>query len=145
MRDLFRPVIAFYHGYLRRPPVEWRMMPMMAEAAPEFSRRFPEAARIFDNLHMLHDNVDDVLVRDDLYPALEDKRRALLKIHAMYLHRQHEPEDRHPGLHAPEHAGHGMEGPRPPPVRDVLEGKVPLFGPEAPARPKTTETHDHGR
>jgi len=67
-------IIAHYHGYLRRPPVEWQFMPMMPEGAPEFARRFPEAAAIFDNLHMLHDNYDDILVRPDLYPTMTAKR-----------------------------------------------------------------------
>ncbi|MEX1049128.1 MAG: hypothetical protein WED15_06350, partial [Akkermansiaceae bacterium] len=52
-RELMVPVIAHYHSYLRTPPIRWRAMPMMMEAAPEFSRRYPEAAKIFDNLHML--------------------------------------------------------------------------------------------
>src|SRR5262249_19718858 len=78
--------IAVYHGYLRRPPVEWRFMPMMPEAAPEFARRCPEAAAIFDNLHMLHDNFDDILARPDLFPTIEAKRAAILKILPIYLH-----------------------------------------------------------
>lgn len=89
-RELLEPLIAHYHGYLREPPLEWEFMPMMHEAAPEFSRRFPEAAAIFDNLHMLHDNVDDVLSRPDLYPTPAAKRAAILKIHEIYLHRNHE-------------------------------------------------------
>jgi hypothetical protein len=36
-------------------------MPMSAAVAPEFTRRYPEAAIIFDNLHSLHDVVSDVL------------------------------------------------------------------------------------
>ncbi len=119
-RELFKPVIAYYHGYLRSPPVEWRIMPMMHEAAPEFSRRFPEAAAIFDNLHMLHDNIDDVLTRPDLYPSLKDKRTAILAIIQIYLHRNHSPDDQYTSFHG----NHGMPpGPRPPSARKVLEGK----------------------
>ncbi|MEO6056436.1 MAG: hypothetical protein ABIQ49_06315 [Gemmatimonadales bacterium] len=36
-------------------------MPMTAAVAPEFSRRHPRAAMIFDNLHMMHDIISDVL------------------------------------------------------------------------------------
>jgi hypothetical protein len=36
-------------------------MPMTAAIAPEFSRRHPRAAVIFDNLHMMHDIISDVL------------------------------------------------------------------------------------
>jgi hypothetical protein len=38
-----------------------RTMPMTAAIAPEFSRRHPRAAVIFDNLHMKHDIISDVL------------------------------------------------------------------------------------
>ena len=36
-------------------------MPMASAIAPEFSRRHPRAAIIFDNLHMMHDIISDVL------------------------------------------------------------------------------------
>lgn len=121
-RSLMPRVIAHYHGYLRKPPVEWQMMPMMREASPEFSRRFPEAAAIFDNLHMLHDNVDDVLSRPDLYPTYRAKRDQIMKILEVYLHRNHAPDDRYRDYHAPAGAMHGggMMGPRPPSVQEVL-------------------------
>ncbi|MFZ5997287.1 MAG: hypothetical protein ACOYW7_07360 [Nitrospirota bacterium] len=121
-RSLMPRVIAHYHGYLRTPPIEWEMMPMMIEASPEFSRRFPEAAAIFDNLHMLHDNIDDVLSRPDLYPTHQAKRDQLMKILAIYLHRNHVPDDRYRDYHAPAGAMHGsgMAGPRPPSVQEVL-------------------------
>jgi hypothetical protein len=99
-RELFKPIIEHYHGYLHNPPLEWTMMPMMEEAAPNFSKRFPEAASIFNNLHMLHDNIDDVLCRPDLYPTLEAKRKAIVKILDIYLHRHHAPHDRYEDYHA---------------------------------------------
>ena len=37
------------------------VMPLMAEVAPEFSRMLPAAAHIFDNLHMMHDVVNDIM------------------------------------------------------------------------------------
>lgn len=39
-------------------------MPMFAEVSPLFARRFPEMANAFDNLHMLHDMVNDILATD---------------------------------------------------------------------------------
>lgn len=39
-------------------------MPMMAETSPLFSAQFPEIANAFDNLHMLHDMVNDILATD---------------------------------------------------------------------------------
>lgn len=43
-----------------------RVMPMTAVIAPEFSRRHPRAAAIFDNLHMMHDIISDVLAASDI-------------------------------------------------------------------------------
>ena len=39
-------------------------MPMTPAIAPEFTRRYPVFAAIFDNLHMMHDVISDVLVSD---------------------------------------------------------------------------------
>jgi mono/diheme cytochrome c family protein len=139
-QELMPKVIAFYHGYLRRPPVEWQFMPMMPEAAPNFAKQFPEAAAIFDNLHMLHDNFDDILARADLFPTLEAKRAAILKILPIYLNRGHSPTERYADFH--ELAGtsmgaHGamMEmGPRPPSVHEVLGGTAPPSDQPQPER-----------
>ena len=39
-------------------------MPMFAEVSPRFAERFPELANTFDNLHMLHDIVNDALASE---------------------------------------------------------------------------------
>jgi hypothetical protein len=39
-------------------------MPMFAEVSPRFAQRFPEIANTFDNLHMLHDMVNDALASE---------------------------------------------------------------------------------
>ena len=39
-------------------------MPMFAEVSPRFAERFPEIANTFDNLHMLHDIVNDALASE---------------------------------------------------------------------------------
>jgi hypothetical protein len=39
-------------------------MPMFAGVSPEFAARFPHIANAFDNLHMLHDLVNDILATD---------------------------------------------------------------------------------
>jgi mono/diheme cytochrome c family protein len=138
-QELMPKVIAFYHGYLRRPPVEWQYMPMMPEAAPNFAKRFPEAAAIFDNLHMLHDNFDDILARPDLFPTLDAKRSAILKILPIYLHRAHGLHDLYPDFHegAGGHGGMAMDmGARPPSVHDVLTGTAPPSDQPQPSAPK---------
>jgi hypothetical protein len=80
-------MIKFYHGYLKNPPEEWLHSPLTAQVAPLFKRRFPEAAHILDNLHMFHDNINDILARPDLFPTPADKRRRILDVLAIYLHR----------------------------------------------------------
>ena len=49
------------------------VMPMTSAVAPEFSRRHPRAAVIFDNLHMMHDIISDVLASPEVPP---DRKRA---------------------------------------------------------------------
>lgn len=148
-KALMPKVIAFYHGYLRQPPEEWQFMPMMPEAAPEFARRFPEAAAIFDNLHMLHDNFDDILTRPDLYPTLEAKRGAILKILPIYLHRTHGANDLYPDFHEASgqmsgHAGMTDTGPRPPSAADVLADRVePRNEPQPSGAPSSDPRHQH--
>ena len=59
------------------------VMPMTPAVAPEFSRRHPRAAAIFDNLHMMHDIISDILAsreipyhrkRAEVYRQLEEFR-----------------------------------------------------------------------
>ena len=50
---------------LKNPPVSMpHVMPMTATVAPEFTGRHPRAAAIFDNLHMMHDIISDILSAD---------------------------------------------------------------------------------
>jgi hypothetical protein len=52
-----------------------RVMPMTSVVAPVFSRRHPRAAVIFDNLHMMHDIISDILIADSL--SREEKGRII--------------------------------------------------------------------
>lgn len=159
-RELMPGIIAHYHGYLRKPPTQWQFMPMLSESAPEFSRRYPEVAAIFDNLHMLHDNVDDVLSRPDLYPTIRAKRDRILAIHQIYLHANHVAGRYHQyhmpgmgGMQGMQHGGgmqgtgggHSMAGmgPRPPSARMVLEGHTGDVMPPAPTQ--ATGQAGHGQ
>jgi hypothetical protein len=58
-----RVIQTFTDSVLRDPP---RTMPLSAEIAPRFSRMFPAAAHIFDNLHMMHDVTNDIMVDERL-------------------------------------------------------------------------------
>ena len=53
------------------------IMPMTAAVAPEFAKRYPEVAIIFDNLHMMHDVVSDILVSEKV--PRKKKREELLR------------------------------------------------------------------
>lgn len=55
-------------------------MPMTAELSPRFAKRFPQIANAFDNLHMLHDNVNDILAQENL----SDQQKAIEVSKAIY-------------------------------------------------------------
>ncbi len=119
-RELSFPVIEFYHRYLDDPPIEWEFMPMMLEVAPEFARRYPQAAAVFDNLHMLHDNINDVLASPDLFPTNTERRIRILELLKIYLHTEH-LAGRYQEYRMPEHHfQHEFPGARPPAVQEVL-------------------------
>ena len=58
------------------------VMPMTPAVAPEFSRRYPEVAVIFDNLHAMHDVISDILA-DSTIPRSR-KRQEILAAAARY-------------------------------------------------------------
>lgn len=51
------------------------IMPMTAAIAPRFSKRHPRAAAIFDNLHMTHDIISDILTAESI---LRERKRAVM-------------------------------------------------------------------
>ncbi len=57
-RTLDRVIRVFKDSVLANPPA---YMPLTAEVAPTFGAMLPAAAHIFDNLHMMHDVVNDVM------------------------------------------------------------------------------------
>jgi hypothetical protein len=58
------------------------LMPMTAAVAPTFAERYPEAAIVFDNLHMMHDVVSDILT-SPLVPR-NRKRPEILRAAALF-------------------------------------------------------------
>ncbi len=78
-RKVVQPILATYRSYLDQPPVQWTFMPLTAELSPKFAAHYPEIANIFDNLHMLHDNISDILV-SDLFPTWRAKRAEIYRI-----------------------------------------------------------------
>jgi len=57
-------------------------MPMFAEVSPRFTEKYPGLANAFDNLHMLHDNVNDILASDGI-PETEKEKQILLAVWAV--------------------------------------------------------------
>jgi hypothetical protein len=67
-----RATVARFWQMLGDPPKTLPyQMPMTAAVAPEFAKRYPEAAIIFDNLHSMHDVVSDILTN----PAVPRSRK----------------------------------------------------------------------
>lgn len=77
------PILLTYHRYLEAPPIQWTFMPMTAELSPRFAKQHPEIANIFDNLHMMHDTISDILV-SDLFPTWEEKRNEIYRVTRFY-------------------------------------------------------------
>lgn len=71
-----KATLARFWSMLEDPPARFpRMMPMTATIAPAFSAAHPRAAVIFDNLHMMHDIISDILASDTIPKG--DKRQVI--------------------------------------------------------------------
>jgi len=75
--------VARFWQMLENPPRSMpHVMPMTATVAPEFTRRHPRAAAIFDNLHMMHDIISDILAADTVPQG--DKRDVIYGVLAEF-------------------------------------------------------------
>ena len=75
-----RATVARFWQMLQDPPRTMPyVMPMTPAVAPEFAKRYPEAAIIFDNLHSMHDVVSDVLANPSVP---RDRKRAEIMLAA---------------------------------------------------------------
>ncbi|MGI9075840.1 MAG: hypothetical protein ACR2G6_00750 [Gemmatimonadaceae bacterium] len=78
-----RATVARFWQMLENPTLTMPyQMPMTAAVAPEFSRRYEEAAIIFDNLHSMHDVVSDILANDSV--PRNRKRAELMRAARLY-------------------------------------------------------------
>jgi len=60
-----KATLARFWWMLEDPPTRFpKIMPMTSAIAPTFSAKHPRAAVIFDNLHMMHDIISDILTAD---------------------------------------------------------------------------------
>lgn len=89
-------------------------MPMTAEMSPRFGRRFPQIANSFDNLHMLHDNVNDILAQPNLTDQQKQEQvkiaiyRVLASTHQNCKAGEGEPGSLHDHRNPPSMPGMGM-------------------------------------
>jgi hypothetical protein len=66
--------VARFWSMLEDPPSRFpKYMPMGSAIAPRFSAAHPRAAVIFDNLHMMHDIISDILTADTIPQARKDQ------------------------------------------------------------------------
>lgn len=68
--------LARFWSMLKDGPANFpAVMPLTSAIAPAFSARHPRAAAIFDNLHMMHDIISDVLAADTVP---RDRKRTVI-------------------------------------------------------------------
>jgi hypothetical protein len=87
-------------------------MPMFADTSPEFAARFPHVANAFDNMHMLHDLVNDIMASEWMTGKQKDEqvRRAVWMVLAS-THRNEKPSDHDSSDALHDHRfSHGMPG-----------------------------------
>ncbi len=75
-------VVKTFKDMTNNPSTLPSVMPMSAAIAPRFTKRYTEAALIFDNLHSLHDVVSDILANPSV--PRSEKRRRILEATAAY-------------------------------------------------------------
>ena len=85
--------------------------------------------------------------RPDLFPTLESKRAAILKVLPIYLHHNHRTPDLYADFHEKDTGGHGSHamdmGPRPPSVHEVLAGTAPPSDQPQPTTKTPARDHKH--
>jgi hypothetical protein len=75
---LVRATLARFWQMLENAPETMPyLMPMTAAIAPEFAARYPEISIVFDNLHMMHDVVSDILASPEV--PRERKRAEIMR------------------------------------------------------------------
>lgn len=100
--ELDRVITVFEDSVLNDLPT---VMPLTAEVAPRFSRTFPAAAHIFDNLHMMHDVVNDVMADDSF--SNPEKQVEIERVRRLMAYAG---QDTVVAPALPMHGGHEMHG-----------------------------------
>lgn len=97
---LDRVIAVFEDSVLHDLPA---VMPLMGEIAPKFSRMFPAAAHIFDNLHMMHDVVNDIMADGSF--SLDEKAVEIERLRRLMIYEGQDAVEA-PGM--PMRDGHAM-------------------------------------
>ncbi len=80
---LVKATVARFWQMLDSPPDRMPyLMPMTAAVAPRFAERYPEIAIVFDNLHMMHDVVSDILASEQV--PRRNRRAEIMRAVAMF-------------------------------------------------------------
>ncbi|MGH7645150.1 MAG: YybH family protein [Gemmatimonadales bacterium] len=131
--------VARFWDMLKDPPATMpRVMPMAATVAPLFTERHPRAAAIFDNLHMMHDIISDILAADTV--PRERKRVVIYGVLAEFRDTTRNVMTREEWLMMGHHMGgvEAMGGP----VRGLLRGGASQQ--EATPPPAAPAGHERG-
>ena len=80
-QSLDRVIEVFTDSVLQDPPT---VMPLTAEIAPRFTRLFPAAAHIFDNLHMMHDVVNDIMADQSFSRSEKEQEIERMRLNMMF-------------------------------------------------------------
>jgi len=126
--------VARFWDMLRDPPGSMpRVMPMTPTVAPLFTARHPRAAAIFDNLHMMHDIISDILAADTVPRAR--KRQVIYQALDELQSSARNVMSREDWMMMGDHMGGvgAMGGPVPRP--SLLRGDSTVVPARAPARP----------
>ncbi len=99
-QELDRVIAVFTDSVLLDPP---QVMPLTAEIAPRFSRLLPAAAQIFDNLHMMHDVVNDIMADPSF-----SRRAKEAEIERMHRNMSYAAQDAVVAPGMPMRGGHAM-------------------------------------
>lgn len=126
--------VARFWTMLDDPPATMpRVMPMTATVAPLFTARHPRAAAIFDNLHMTHDIISDILAADTV--PRDRKREVIYAVLAEFRDTTRNVMTRDEWLMMGEHMG-GI---------DAMGGPVlGLIRSTSPAATGAARAMDHG-
>ncbi len=83
--ELDRVIRVFQDSVLVNPP---KYMPLAAQFAPKFAELWPAGAQIFDNLHMMHDVVNDIMADERIPREAKDQEIDRMLQQMLYVNQE---------------------------------------------------------